>query len=176
MNRKVSVFILLILLASSFKYRAKTVESNAPIAKQPVASAHTKNLSAKNDTSFEEFTVRLQKANQELVSGNPEPFKALWSKTNEVTATNNREQTGKKEWEAVAVNLGKNTKASAAGNEYSFENITTQVGTDLACLLQTEHYRKNGEKPVDLHVTILCRKENDGWKIVHRQAENINKN
>lgn len=176
MNRKVSVFILLILLASSFKYRAKTVESKAPSVKKTVASANTKNLPAKNDTSFEEFTVRLQKANQELVSGNPEPFKALWSKTNQVTATENRDQAGKKEWEAVAVNLGKGAKATTAGNEYSFENITTQVGSDLACVLQTEHYRKAGENPVDLHVTILCRKENDGWKIVHRQAESVNKN
>jgi hypothetical protein len=174
MNRKISVFILLILLASSFKYRAKTVESIAPADKQPKANTHTKNLLSKNDTSFNEFTVRLQKANQELVSGNPEPFAGLWSKHNKVNVAGPGNEVMKMEWEAVAVNLDKGTKGATTGNEYSFENITTQVGTDLACLLQTEHYRKTGEKPVDLHVTILCRKEGEDWKIVHRQAEKIN--
>ncbi|MCE7044191.1 hypothetical protein [Dyadobacter sp. CY312] len=168
MNRKISVFILLILLASSFKYRAKTYESKAQAMEKPVASSQAKSLPAKKDTSFEEFTDRLHKANQELVSGNPEPLKALWSKAEGTTVAIH--ETREKEWETVSVNLG--NKATMAANEYSFENITTQVGTDLACLLQTEHYRRSGEKPVDLQVTILCRKEGNEWKIVHRQAEN----
>jgi hypothetical protein len=173
MNRKISVFILLILLASSFKYRAKTVESKESIIEQSGESTHAQISSSDNGASFDAFMVRLHEANQELVSGNPESFKALWAKNEDVSTMGVEGDSDQNKWETVAVSLGKSSKTGSGGSEYSYENITTEVGADLACLLQTEHYKKRGEKPVDLHVTILCRKEADGWKIVHRQAENI---
>ncbi|HEV7383008.1 MAG TPA: nuclear transport factor 2 family protein [Dyadobacter sp.] len=173
MNRKISVFILLILMASSFKYRAKTVEStSAATAHAAVATLPTRSEKAPK-VSFEDFVVSLQKANQELVAGNAEPFKALWSKDHDVTTIGKRNETRVKGWEAVEIKLNAHHNAVQAANEYAYENITTQVGSDLAYLLQTEHYRRKGDKPLDLRVTLLCRLEKDGWKIVHRHADEL---
>ena len=158
-------------MASSFKYRAKTVEStsaaHAAVAKLPTSSIKAPKV------SFDDFIVSVQKANQELVNGNSEPFKALWSKDHDVTAIGKRSEVRVKGWEAVEVKLDAHQSAVESANEYAYENITTQVGSDLAYLLQTEHYRRKGEKPIDLRVTLLCRLEKDGWKIVHRHADEM---
>lgn len=169
MNKKISVFILLILLASSFKYRAKTVESTT---KQNLLPSATTDVTPLKDSEvkFEAFVASLHKANQELVSGNPKPFKALWSEQNEMSTPGVSNQG---EVKAVEIKLTGKQNAVRDQGEYSYESITTEVGTDLAYLVQAEHYRKPGEKPVDSKVTIVCRKEKEGWKIVHRQAEQI---
>jgi ketosteroid isomerase-like protein len=173
MNRKISVFILLILLASSFKYRAKTAEFSASTARRSSTANVPDSSSATAKGSFDDFMVSLHKANQELAGGNAEPFKALWSKKQDITAIGQRNEIRAKGWEAIEVKLNSDQHALESASEYAYENINTQVGTDLAYLLQMEHYRRKGEKPVDLRVTLLCRLEKDGWKIVHRHADDL---
>lgn len=169
MNKKISVFILLILLASSFKYRAKSVESTTKQSLMPSTATGVTEPKVK-EAKFEDFVAELQKANQELVSGNPEPFKALWTEQHEMNALG---VSVPEQVKAVQIKLNDKENPSSSVGEYAYENVTTEVGSDLAYLVQTEHYRKQGEKPVDIQVTIVCRKEKEGWKIVHRQADEI---
>jgi ketosteroid isomerase-like protein len=54
--------------------------------------------------------------------------------------------------------------------------IRSAVGTDFAYLVQTEHIRfrvpgRTEQSTLDLRVTMVFRREADGWRIVHRQAD-----
>ena len=175
MNRKVTVFIILILLASSFKYRTKSAEAKLTpstdkgiVPKKPAPST-----AVDGNKDFEEVVASLQKANQEFASGDPAPFKALWSRQSDVSVLDKSDAIKTVGWKAVEAKLNSESKTMRIGNEYSFENINTQLGSDLACVLQKEHYIRPNGRAIDLRVTVLFRKEADGWKIVHRHAENL---
>jgi len=171
MNRKVTIFILLILLASSFKYRAKSVEASLVPTKSKKSALPLKEKV--NIQDFEAAVARLQKANQEFAIGNAAPFKALWSRSNDVTFLGSSGETEMMGWELVETRLDLDSKKMKRGSSYSFENITKEIGTDMAYLFQTEHYRRADGKGIDLKVTVLFRKEVDGWKIIHRHADNL---
>jgi ketosteroid isomerase-like protein len=60
----------------------------------------------------------------------------------------------------------------------AFELISRYLTDDLVCFVEVERYTgKMGgaaeRSPVALRVTTLIRKEDDGWKIVHRHADPI---
>lgn len=174
MNRKISVFILLILVATSFKYRSKSAESKVITGALKDSLVRIPQSSDSNvNKDFESFLSKLQAANEQFAKGDPSPFKALWSQEADITALGKLDQKQLKGWTAVEASLNDDGKILGTGTAYSFENIMTQVGVDLACVIQTEHYQPAHGKNVDLRVTILFRKEADGWKIVHRHAENM---
>ena len=56
------------------------------------------------------------------------------------------------------------------------EEIRSAVGTHFAYIVQTEHIQfrvpgRTEESTLDLRVTMVFRREADGWRIVHRQAD-----
>jgi len=171
MNRKVTIFILLILLASSFKYRAKSVEATLAPVKSKKSAVPLREKS--NVQDFEAAVARLQKANQEFASGNSAPFKALWSRRGDVTFLGSSGESEMMGWELVETRLDEDSKKMKRGSSYSFENISKEIGADMAYLFQNEHYRRSDGKGIDLKVTVLFRKEADGWKIIHRHADNL---
>ena len=170
MNRKITVFILLILLASSFKYRSKAVEANS----EP-SSAKTKiiSLKEKSDKEFEQVVSQMQEANREFSQGKPEALKALWSKGDDVTIFGGFGGIEEKGWKSVEPRLDWASKKMPEGSTYTFENVSSHAGSDVAYLLQAEHYTPANGKGIDLRVTVLFRKESDGWKIIHRHADNM---
>ena len=170
MNRKVTVFILLILVASSFKYRTKAVE--AKLAPRPVTQSAAV-LKQKASTTFETTIDKMQEANREFSKGNPEVLKSLWSRRDDVTIFGGFGGVEEKGWKSVEPRLDWASKKMPAGSTYTFENISSYVGADTGYLLQAEHYQPAKGKAIDLRVTILFRKEADGWKIVHRHADNL---
>ena len=170
MNRKITVFILLILLASSFKYRSKAVEANSepsPVKTKIIA------LKEKSDKNFEKVINQMQEANREFSQGKPEALKALWSHADDVTIFGGFGGIEEKGWGSVEPRLDWASKKMPAGNNYTFENVNSHAGTDMAYLLQAEHYLAANGKGIDLRVTVLFRKEPDGWKIIHRHADNL---
>jgi len=170
MNRKVTVFILLILVASSFKYRTKAVE--AKLAPHPVKQSVAV-LKQKASVTFEITIDKMQEANREFSKGNPEVLKSLWSRGDDVTIFGGFGGVEEKGWKSVEPRLDWASKKMPAGSTYTFENISSYVGADTGYLLQAEHYQPAKGKAIDLRVTILFRKEADGWKIVHRHADNL---
>lgn len=160
MKRNISVFILLILLASSFKYRTKTKHPTQPLI--TAGFNHSSPAPINPVSSFDAAIADLQKANREMAKGNPVLFRSLWSNQDDVTSFGVA-QIDSKEWKAVE-----------AGNvAYTFEKIASEEGADQGYLLQKEHYRFPDGSKVDLNVTLLFRKENNTWKIVHRHADHI---
>jgi ketosteroid isomerase-like protein len=175
MNRKVSVFILLILLASSFKYRTKAVEAKlAPIAvKGNSAESPTMILRKKAEKEFELVVKQMQEANKEFYQGNPAAIKSLWSHEDDVTIVGGFGGAEVKGWKSVEPRLDQASRRMPDGSKYKFENVASNLGTDMAYLLQSEHYSFGDGKETDSRVTILFRKEASGWKIIHRHADNL---
>ena len=171
MNRNIAVFILLILIASSFKYRTKTREQVLPL--NPINLRTVSNAGSHSKTSFNEAVAKLQQGNQEFAEGQPSTYKSLWSHSDEVTnfcGLNGQESKG---WEAVEKSLDAFNKRIAGKNVFNVEKISSNAGAEQGYVLQKEHYILPDGKSLDLHVTIVFRRESDGWKIVHRHSDEL---
>ncbi|MCE6990315.1 nuclear transport factor 2 family protein [Dyadobacter sp. CY323] len=170
MKKNISVFILLILLASSFKYRSKAKEFDQPISTTGYASNAT--TTEKNVQPLDAVVDQMQRANLDKANGNSEAIKSLWSHTENVTIFDGGENQEFKGWKAVQAELEKISAGNPENYTYTFEKIASHQSDDQACVLQKEHYLLKTGKAVNLYATIVFRKENNTWKIVHRQ-ENV---
>ncbi|TLU99144.1 YybH family protein [Dyadobacter luticola] len=171
MKRNISVFILLILLASSFKYRTKAKETDQQTIRAGFTAANVLPKEEDSKAAFVGAVARLQQANQEFVKGNTESLKALWSHSADVTVFDGISNQELKGWEAVELNLNNGPAKSYQNTDYTFHEIASRQGDDQAYLLQEESYKKPGAKLLNLHVTMLFRKENNEWKIIHRHED-----
>jgi ketosteroid isomerase-like protein len=64
------------------------------------------------------------------------------------------------------------------GEIVGFENVAKYVTPELAYIVEVERYKAKvggGEElaPIALRVTSIFRREDGGWKIVHRHADPI---
>jgi ketosteroid isomerase-like protein len=113
----------------------------------------------------------------EFVKGNPEPAKALFSRKDDVSVGNPFGPFGHG-WHEVEQILDRAAQNWREGQVVAFELISRYLTDDLVCFVEVERYTgKMGgaaeRSPVALRVTTLIRKEDDGWKIVHRHADPI---
>jgi ketosteroid isomerase-like protein len=171
MKRNISVFILLILLASSFKYRTKARESSQPFL--PDRLRNMVPTKAAEENTFESTIARMQQANLEMANGNPELFKSLWLQNDEVTIFGENSNSELKGWKTISASLDSMVKPVSGENSYTFEKIASDQGDSQAYLLQKEHYKLANGQTKNLQVTVVFRKENNEWKIVHRHADSI---
>ncbi|MCF0043365.1 nuclear transport factor 2 family protein [Dyadobacter fanqingshengii] len=170
MKRNISVFILLILLASSFKYRSKSREAVLP------SDADTKKLVSNvslPSSTFEETVLKMQQGNREFAQGNASTFKSLWSRSEDVTnfcGLNSQESKG---WLDVEKSIDDFNKKIVRKKSYSLEKIASHAGPEQGYVLQKEHYVLANGQSLDLHVTLVLRLENNQWKIVHRHSDEL---
>jgi len=118
---------------------------------------------------------RVDAALLELVQGKAETFKALWSRRDDVTLTGGLGGGIEKGWERVSKRL------DWAGTQFSegtrtYQQLVLNASGDLAYVVQIEklRYRAPGQQaPADreLRVTMVLRREAEGWRIVHRHAD-----
>ncbi|MCE7064468.1 nuclear transport factor 2 family protein [Dyadobacter sp. CY326] len=171
MNRNISVFILLILIASSFKYRTKTREQVLPL--NPINLQTVSNIGLQQKASFSDVVAKLQLGNQEFAEGNPSTYKSLWSRTAEVTNFCGMNAQESKGWEAVEKSLDAFNKKIAGNNLYNVEKIASSASAEQGYVLQKEHYILADGTSLNLHVTIVFHREKDGWKIIHRHSDEL---
>jgi len=112
-----------------------------------------------------------------FIQGDPDVQKPLWSRGDDVTLANPLGPPAKG-FDAVCQVMDRAALQISEGEGYTFDTIAWVETADLAYEVGIEHNRSKlggaAEKaPVSLRVTTVFRREDDGWKIVHRHADPI---
>ena len=113
----------------------------------------------------------------EIVNGNPEPLKEMYSHRQDVSLANPFGPPVRG-WDEAARTMERAASNYRDGEIVSFENVAKYVTSELAYIVEVERYRaKVGGReditPVTLRVTSILRPEEGTWKIVHRHADPI---
>ena len=112
-----------------------------------------------------------------FIQGDPDVQKPLWSRRDDVTLANPLGPPAKG-FDAVCQVMDSTGAQISEGEGYTFDTIAWVETADLAYEVAIERNRVKlggaAEKvPIALRVTTVFRREDDGWKIVHRHADPI---
>jgi ketosteroid isomerase-like protein len=126
-----------------------------------------------HDLPLEEY----HRAGHEITNGNPEVYKSLYSRRNDVTLANPFGPPVRG-WSEVSATLDRAAENYRDGEVVGFENIVTVVTLELAHTVEVESYRARvggAEEAVQVavRVTTIFRREDGVWKVVHRHADPI---
>ena len=113
----------------------------------------------------------------EIVKGNPEPLKMVYSHREDVSLANPFGPPVRG-WEQAAAIIERAASNYKDGEIVGFENVAKYVTPELAYIVEVERYRAKvggGEDlaPISLRVTSIFRRDDGAWKIVHRHADPI---
>jgi ketosteroid isomerase-like protein len=145
--------------------------SVAAVTSAPVASAPP---DAPERAEFTAFLDKVRQAHVEYVQSRPAAFKALWSRTPDVTIFGGF-GSGERGWDKVGPRLDWASAQFSEGSR-SYETITSSVDGNLGYLVQLEKVRfkipgRSEESLLELRATMIFRREPEGWRIVHRHAD-----
>ncbi len=125
------------------------------------------------------FIEQYHRAVAAFVAGDPEPQKSQWSRRDDVTLANPLGPPARG-WDQVEAALDRataqlRTRPSAVSG---VERISQYATADLAYIVEIERTRaKVGGADelatISLRVTTIFRREDGGWKTVHRHADPI---
>jgi ketosteroid isomerase-like protein len=126
---------------------------------------------------FPQIVERYHEALDVFVTGDPEPVKNLFSRGDDVTLANPLGPPARG-WNAVAEAGDRAGSQIREGEPLHFERISEYVTADLAYIVEFERGRaKFGGAEVSakyaLRVTTIFRREDAGWRILHRHADPI---
>ncbi len=126
---------------------------------------------------FREAVREHRTANDELSRGDPKRYHAVYSERDDVTLANpfGPAVRGRKK---VTDALTFASTQFREGKLIEVETVAEYVGSDLATLLEIEHWKAKvaGRKealPFVLRVSTTYRREDGTWKLVHRHADPI---
>ena len=125
------------------------------------------------DLPLEEY----HRAGREITNGNPEVYKSLYSRRDDVTLANPFGPPARG-WSEVSATLVRAAENYRDGEVVGFENVSTVVTADLAYTVEIESYRARvgGAEEIALvavRVTTVFRREDAVWKVMHRHADPI---
>ena len=117
------------------------------------------------------------RAGLEITNGNPEVYKVLFSRSDDVTLSNPFGPPARG-WSDVSATLDQAAAKYRDGEVVGFQNVSTVVTSELAYAVEVESYRARvggaaDLTPVSVRVTTVFRREGDAWKVVHRHADPI---
>ena len=149
------------------------------VAALPNASFGGPQLGAQDRAEFDAFFDRVTKAEQELFRGRPESLKALWTRAPEVTLFGVSGGSGEHGWEQVGPRLDW-TNTQYRDGALTVERIASYVDGNLGYVVQREKVRFNvpgqtQESILEIRATWIFRREQDGWRIIHRHADSLMK-
>src|SRR5919199_4739515 len=118
-----------------------------------------------------------QRALNELLKGNPEPNKTMFSHREDVTILNPIGSLAHG-WEQVSATMEGVASQVSDGEITSFETLEKQVTPELAYVVWVERSKakvggRQDIEPFDLRVTQIFRPEDGTWKVVHRHADSV---
>jgi len=112
-----------------------------------------------------------------FAKGNPAPLQALFSQREDVTLANpfGPAQRG---WPHVRDTMARAAANYRDGRTVGFDQLAKHVSGEVACIHELERLEaklggSDHVTPVSLRCTTLYRREEGGWKIVHRHADPI---
>lgn len=110
-----------------------------------------------------------------IAKGDPAGYEALYSRRDDITLGNPFGGFARG-WEAVSERIERAASLYTDGETPSFETIAECVTAEMIYTVEIERFRTRvGDRPdtteVALRVTCIYRREDDGWKLVHRHAD-----
>ncbi len=128
-------------------------------------------------SDLDELRNRYHRSVKALITGDPEPQKPLWSRRNDVTLANPYGPPVRG-WDRVAQVAAAAASRLREGVDLTFDRISSYGTADLAYEVGIQLFRARLDggddmSPVALRVTTVYRREDFGWKIVHRHADPI---
>lgn len=128
-------------------------------------------------SDLEQVMEQDHRALDAFVKGDPEPKKRLYSKGDDATLANPLGPPARG-WNQVAEALERAASQLRDGEPATFERISGHATADLAYIVEIERSRmkvagSDDMARVSLRVTTVFRREDDGWKVVHRHADPI---
>jgi len=117
------------------------------------------------------------RAIEAVIRGDPAPQERLWSRRDDVTLANPLGPPALG-WTEVSNALRRAVSQLSDGEALTFERIAENSSEDLAYTLEIERCRvkvggARGTAPSSLRVTTIFRREEAGWKVLHRHADPI---
>ena len=124
---------------------------------------------------LKEMLARVDAAQLELQNGKPAAFKALWSHADDITLSGGFGGTIEQGWEQIDRRLDWVGAQFSKGSN-TIDRLVARESGDLAYVVQLEHIRfrvpgQAQESRRDYRATMVFRREQEGWRIVHRQAD-----
>lgn len=135
----------------------------------------TREAAETEEKGFLAALVAMDAAQLELQNGKPEAFKALWSHADDITLSGGFGGTIEKGWEQISRRLDWVGAQFSKGTN-TIERVSAKANGNLGYVVQVEHIRyhvpgQEKESTRDYRVTMLFRREAEGWRIIHRQAD-----
>ena len=126
---------------------------------------------------FELVVEPYHQALGEIIKGNPEGYKELYSHRDDVTLANPFGPAARG-WEQVAATMERAASQFRDGEITSIEEVAKYVTPELAYTVWLERQKANvgGREdltPFALRATMIFRPEDGTWKVVHRHADPI---
>ena len=118
-----------------------------------------------------------RRAGLEITRGNPEVYKSLWSRRDDVTLANPFGPPVRG-WQEVSDRLDLAASHYRDGRDYEFENIATVIAPELAYTVEVERIRtrvggSDELTPIAIRATTVFRREDGNWKVRHRHGDPI---
>ena len=134
---------------------------------------------AQTRAEFEAFFDKVTRAETELFRGRAEPLKTLWSRAADVTLFGVSGGSGAHGWDQVGQRLDWASTQYSEGS-LSVERIASNVDGNLGYVVQRERVRfkvpgHSAQSILEIRATWIFRRERNGWRIIHRQADPLMK-
>jgi ketosteroid isomerase-like protein len=128
-------------------------------------------------SDLDDLRDRYHRSVEALIQGDPEPQMVLWSRRDDVTLANPYGPPAKG-WERVCQVAAGAASLLREGEGLTFDRVSGYETADLAYDVGIQRFRaKVGGSvdmaPVALRVTTIFRREENGWRILHRHADTI---
>lgn len=125
-----------------------------------------------------ETVDRYHEVLDDFARGDPAPVKELYSRRDDVIIANPFVGPPARGWDSVSPALDYASARFRDGRVTHIEPVAEYVGQDLAVLMELESWTvkfsgAQDPKSFDLRVTTTFRREDGGWKLVHRHADPI---
>ena len=124
---------------------------------------------------FEEAVAASHSATDRIMRGDPSGYKDLYSQREDITLGNPFGGFGRG-WDAVVEQLDRAASYYTDGRATDFESISEVATPELAYTVEIERVvtkvaGRDDEAEFGVRVTSVYRREEEGWRLVHRHAD-----